>query len=207
MLNLSDVAKVEKNKQDSTGVWLIFLDIELGETHLRLVRNNDYENPTMWKGNPYQSFPFQLGDTASDSQGQLPKLNIKVSNANGLVEQYINDVKGGVGAKVTLSVAHSDHLDDGIAEIEEFYVVKQVNADQDWVTFTLTGDIVFSQAVPCDRYLKDSCPYQFKDVRCGYNGGLTTCNHTIADCKARNNIERFGGFPAIPGAGNYQSNA
>lgn len=207
MLSLSDVAKVEKNKVSSTGVWLILLDIELGEQHLRIVRNNDYDNPTVWNGNTYQSFPFNIGDTGQDSKGELPKLTIKVSNANGLVEQQINDLQGGVGAKVALYVVHSEHLDLTTPEIEEHYVVKAVTAEEDWVTFTLAGDMVLSQAVPCTRYLKDSCPYQYKDVRCGYNGALPSCNHTLSDCVAHGNTLRFGGYPAIPGAGTYKSNA
>jgi PKD repeat protein len=37
----------------------------------------------------------------------------------------------------------------------------------------------------------------FKDSRCGYVGGETACDKTLARCKALNNVANFAGFPTI----------
>lgn len=43
-----------------------------------------------------------------------------------------------------------------------------------------------------------NCAYTYKDLRCGYAGGLTTCLKTYADCTAHTNTARFGGFRNLP---------
>jgi len=43
-----------------------------------------------------------------------------------------------------------------------------------------------------------SCQWVFKDSRCQYSGNESTCDKTLTACQARNNSNRFGGYPSIP---------
>ncbi len=203
MQELSLAAILEKNKIASTGVWLILLEIQVTpEIVIRVVHNN--ENVS-WNGSEWIGFPFQIGDVFEDGK-ELPKVSLKVSNITGVVQQYLEESNGGVGATVILRVVHSEHLDQTDPEIEETFAVQSVSADVQWVTFNLSGDFTTNLRIPPNRYLKDFCPYKFKGIKCGYAGtGFSSCNKTLADCRARDNSKRFGGEPALPG-GIYASN-
>lgn len=43
-----------------------------------------------------------------------------------------------------------------------------------------------------------NCQWAFKDDRCRYSGGETSCDKTFSSCQARGNVIRFGGYPSIP---------
>ena len=43
-----------------------------------------------------------------------------------------------------------------------------------------------------------TCRYRFKEGRCGYSGGLLTCDRSWADCTTRSNTARFGGWRFAP---------
>ena len=169
-LKLSDVAKVEKNKIDSDGVWLVLLEIILrlpdGEKlALKVVRNNE---DIVWNGETWIAFPFDLDDVSEDAMGEIPQLTVKVSNVTGTVQRYVEEANGAVGATVKLYVVHSHNLDEGSAEIEEAFTVRAVKCDSYWVHFTLSGDYPTLRRIPETRYLKDFCPFKFKGLECGY---------------------------------------
>ena len=49
------------------------------------------------------------------------------------------------------------------------------------------------------NYHSKSCRYRrFKGTRCGYSGGLTTCDRSYTQCSARGNTANFGGFRFLP---------
>ena len=203
MLDLSAVAILEKNKIASSGAWLVLLEIFVNpEIVIRVVHNNE---DITWNGQQWSGFPFELGDVSEDGK-ELPKVTLKVSNITGIIQQYLEETNGGVGATVILRVVHSEHLDQVKPEIEETFSVQSTSCDAQWVTFELSGDFTTSLRIPPDRYLKDFCPYKFKSIQCGYQGTVNTCNKTLDDCRAKSNSIRFGGEPALPG-GIYVSNS
>ena len=61
------------------------------------------------------------------------------------------------------------------------------------------------------RYVGQTCGHTFNSpavrtagsagARCGYAGGATSCDHTMATCQALGNFQRFGGFPSVPAIG------
>jgi hypothetical protein len=55
---------------------------------------------------------------------------------------------------------------------------------------------------PAQEYMYN-CRYvdKFKGLQCGYVGVETTCDGTVAQCTARGNIVRYGGFPFAPTPG------
>lgn len=197
---LSIAAVLAKNSISDTGVWLILLDVLIGGDTLRLVYNN--ENIT-WGGRVYTAFPFEMDVVNEDAQGELPTLNIRVSNVTRALQYYISASNGCVGGSVTLRVLHSNHLDQEEPEVEEVWAITKVVSNAQWVTFTLGADYPTTSRRPLNRFLKNFCPFEYKGVECGASSPLVTCNHSLADCRARGNSVRYGGEPAIPMGGLY----
>jgi hypothetical protein len=50
---------------------------------------------------------------------------------------------------------------------------------------------------PREKY-SPGCRFRFKEARCGYVGGVTTCDRTLTNCTTLGNQMRFGGFRKIP---------
>ena len=200
MLDLSAVAKLEKNKVSSTGAWLVLFEIQFQGATIRLVSNN--ENVT-WGGEEWIAFPVELGEVTEDSKGELPQLTLKVSNITRSMQQYVEQYAGGTDAIVILRVVHSEHLDMATPEIEEYFQIKKTNTDAHWVTFTLGPDYTMTQRIPANKYMKNFCPFKFKGIECGYTGPGMECNKTLGRCRELGNSVRFGGEPGIPGVPTY----
>ena len=102
-----------------------------------------------------------------------------------------------------MMVIMSEHLDITTPELDEEFSVQSVSYDENWVSFTLTGSVNLFKRVPLRRYLKNFCPYQYKGPECKSSSSYTSCNKSLADCRARNNVSRYGGEPGIPQGGLY----
>lgn len=201
MRDLSVIAKLEKNKISSTGAWLILLEIQFQGATIRVVNNNEDIEWPAGSGTRWVAFPFELGEVSENSKGELPSLQLKVSNVTRIIQQYLEQYAGGTDATVILRVVMSEHLDLTTPELTEVFSVKSTSTDAMWAYFNLGPDYALTQRFPPDRYMRNFCPFKFKGIKCGYSGPLTTCNKTLKDCRERNNSKRFGGFPGIPGAG------
>lgn len=202
MLTLSSVAKQEKNKLDTGSAFIILLDINLPQT-VRICYNNE---DIVWNGNVYQAFPFQIGNVSEETDGSDPNVELKIDNTTQALEQYIEEGNGGNGTQVIIRVVNTEALDNTEAEIEEYFTVTKCSVDQQWVTFTLGAEYSARTRRPLNRYMKNNCPFKYKGIRCGATSNLTTCNHTLSHCRARNNSKRFGGYQGIDQKGVYINN-
>ena len=203
MLDLSAVAKLEKNKISSTGVWLVLLEIQFQGATIKICNNNENIEWPSGSGQTWVAFPFELGEVNENDKGELPQLTLKVSNVTRTIQQYIEQYAGGTDAMVILRVVHSEHLDLTTPEIEEYFMIKKTTTDAYWATFTLGPDYTMTQRVPPDKYMKNFCPFPFGKIKCGYSGTGGPCNHTLASCRELGNSHRFGGEPGIPGVPTY----
>ena len=198
MLSISAISKAEKNKLSTDSAFLILLEIRLQDTVYICYNNED----VVWKGQLYQAFPFQIGETSEESDGSDPNVSLKVSNVAQGLQWHVEDSGGGVGTQVILRVVNSLNL-NGDADLEEYYTILSCKVDEQWVDFTLGTDYSARSRRPLDRYMKNNCRFVFKGIRCGYNGNETECKHTLEDCRLRHNSERFGGYPGIDQKGVY----
>lgn len=199
MLSISAISKAEKNKLSTDSCFLILLEIRLQSGTVYICYNNE---DVTWQGQLYQAFPFEIGETSEDSNGSDPNVSLKVSNEGQGFQWYVEDSGGGVGTEVILRVVNSLNL-NGAADLEEHYTVLDCKVDEHWIDFTLGNDYSARTRRPLDRYMKNNCPFAYKGLRCGYNGNLSSCAHTLADCRSHNNSRRFGGYPGIDQKGVY----
>lgn len=202
MLSITAVSQKAKNKLSTGSALLVILDIMLPNNPVHLVYNNE---DITWKGTLYQAFPMRIGNATEDSTGSDPALKLEVDNVGREFQYWIEEAKGGNGTEVILRIVNSENL-NGEADLEEFYIVTQCKVNEKTVTFTLGSGYSSRSRCPCDRYMKNACRYKYKGLRCGYNGKLATCNHTLSDCRKHNNSKRFGGFVGIDQNGVYENN-
>jgi lambda family phage minor tail protein L len=199
MINLSDIAKIEKNKLFNNNVFITLLEVDLSQWDLGVVRVCDNTEDIVWNGYTWNAFPFELDIKQDTTKGDIPNLTIKVSNVNRLFQQYVEKSNGAVGAKVTLRLVLSNNLDSTTPEIEEQFEVIGTQCDAYWITFTLGAMNPLILRFPKHKYIKNFCRWKFKSPECGYTGVDTYCNHTFEDCKKKRNQKRFGGFIGIQG--------
>lgn len=201
MLSLSAIAKREKNKLSTNSAFVILLDIELIET-IRICYNTE---DVVWNGNVYQAFPFTLGEVSENTDNSDPNVELKVSNVTQALEPYIETSGGAIGTRVILRVVNTEALDNTEAELEEFFSVTKTSVNAEEITFSLGNEYSSRTTRPLNRYMKNNCPFKYKGVRCGCTSSFARCGHTLADCRARNNSKRFGGYQGIDQKGVYVS--
>ena len=203
MLTLSDAAKLEKNKLSGDGVWLILIELDFDDSNIvRICKNTE---DIVWNSETWLAFPFELDAKVDSSKGEVPKVQIKISNVNKLMQSYAEQYSGAIGKKVILRLVHSKHLDIVTPEIEETFTITSVDSDDVWVYITLSLLNPFLRDFPRQKYIKNFCRFKFKDARCKYSGTATSCNHTLENCKSLGNEANFGGFAGIPLGGLYAS--
>lgn len=202
-LSLSTIAIEEKNQLATDSVFLVCLSITIPGVAdpIRVVRNNE---DLSWQGHTWQAFPFELDEIGDTATGEVPQINVKVSNVSRAMELYVQaydawcKVNGYSPVTVSIYVVNTKAVtaDPNCApEVSHLFDLRQPKTDSRWVTFVLGASNPFSRRFPQGRILKSHCRYAFKDTRCGYSGPTVTCDHTLAACRGLDNSERFGGFP------------
>lgn len=202
MLKLSPAAILAANSICSDAAWVILLEIILPNDpdHIYIARNNE---DVLWNGQTWQAFPFEISEAKSDDKGTLPTLNVDVDNTTRDLEYYLQKGNGGTGGKVVLRCVLATEPESDIAEFEEYYSVKSTTVTEKAIRFSLGNAYPAQSRRPWDRYMKNYCPFKYKSTKCAATSTLTSCNHTLADCRKRGNSKRFGGFPGIPQGGLY----
>jgi phage-related protein len=87
---ISSFGILEKNKLATTTVWLLMLEITVPgiSEPIRITSNNE---SVTWRGEPWIAFPFELDDISEESKGEVPRVNLRVSNVTRSMESYLQD--------------------------------------------------------------------------------------------------------------------
>lgn len=201
MLPLSSAAILEKNKLSSDSVWLILVELDYDENNIIRVCKNTED--VEWNGQTWISFPIEIEPKVDSSKGEIPSVQIRVSNVNKIMQSYAEQYNGSIGKKVILRLVNSKHLDATTPEIEETFTITQVDSDREWVYITLSLLNPFLVMFPRQKYVKNWCRWKFRDARCKYSGSADHCDHSYECCKKLGNEKNFGGFINIPLGGLY----
>jgi len=192
----------EKNKLDSSGVFLQLLQIRIdNDETLYLVPN---PAPVTFAGQTYTPFGCKVDNVQHDLRGGLEEVEVKVSNVTREISAYVelHDLRG---AAVKLLTVNSLHLADPTAIVWELdFEVTEINVKDDLVAFRLGHERLLQQRIPAQRYLRNNCRWKYKSPECGYAGGLPTCDKILEGdngCRAHANVRRFGAFPGMPSGG------
>lgn len=200
MISLSAVAKREKNKLSTDSAFIPILDIQLPDDVARICYNTE---DIVWNGNLYQAFPFELGEVREQTDGSDPNVELTIDNTSQALQYIVEQAGGANGFAVIIRVVNSENLSAPEPELEEYFVVTKTSVTQENIVFILGNEYSSRTRRPLNRYMKNNCPFKYKGVRCGAVSNETSCNHTLTDCRARNNSTRFGGFQGIDQKGVY----
>lgn len=193
-LNLPPALIAQKNLLSSDDPVLALLQIEMDilGSPLRLVAN---EVDITWDGQTWIAFPFEIDNIGEPAKGELPSVNLRVSNVSRAIQGYVELADGGVDADVKLLVINGGDLAFTTPYIELDFRVAGTSVDANWVNFNLTSVDAWMRTFPKNKIVKNHCNYKFKGLHCGYAGVETECNRTLTRCRELNNSNRFGGFP------------
>lgn len=191
---------LEKNKISTSSAWLILFKVEFVSTDILYLVNNNED--IVFEGQTYTATALKLAQIKRDGNSTLSSLRVSIVNVDRLMQQKVEEYNGAEGAAVTLTVVNTVYLDpttgdiDKYAELERQYDVVGCSSDEKWVNFTLGAPNPLQFKLPKDQYSPLYCRFVYKWYKCAYTGaepsGETTCNLTLADCKLRNNQNRFG---------------
>ncbi|WP_418186724.1 DUF1833 family protein [Aliarcobacter lanthieri] len=204
-LQLSPIAKVEKNKLTQDSVFLSLLEITIPTITdtIYLVSNNEDIN---WRGEVWQRFPFEVGEISEASNAEVSQITVTVSNVNNMIGQYIRQYEHFVKTnpfepiRVKFYIVNSKELDNN-TPIVQYDMVLSSPTVSDTVVFSVSSKNIFASKIPKSRMLRNSCRFKFKDNFCRYLGDETECNKSLARCKQLGNSARFGGSPTIGNLG------
>lgn len=189
----------EKNKLSNTSPWLILLDVELTDTiTLRLTSNI---SEVIFATNTYTPFPMAIQHVSESIDGSIPEINISVSNADRVIQGYIEALNGAVDCEVVMYIVHQGNLASDFSDLERHFKILSAVCTNEWVTFTLGLVSPTFMRFPLFRTMGSHCNWLFKSVECAYTGGTVSCDHTLKTCQLLNNSIRFGGFPGLNTSG------
>jgi len=196
-----------KNQVATAKSWLILAYINatgIGGSVYRRVLN---EAAVTFLSQPFSPVAMVFGEVQESLKGDLPKIDMRVSNLDTELNTAMNAKDGLRGATVTVYVVSADGLASGVAEIIEVFTILETSADNQWITFTLGMADPVGRRFPRDRYTVALCRHQYRTTRyeitafCRYTGvepdGQTTCDHSLKNCIDRNNTAQFGGSPGV----------
>lgn len=87
---LSSFGILQKNKLASDTSWLIMLEITIPGVSepARVTSNNE---SVTWRGESWIAFPFELEEISEEGKGEVPRVELRVSNVNRVMESYLQD--------------------------------------------------------------------------------------------------------------------
>lgn len=191
MRSLSSTLLIEKNRLESDDPWLILVDLVLSTVTLYLVRNT---SDIVFQGRTYTAFPFELDLFTETSEGEVPQVQIRVSNVTRVIQGYIEEIAGAVDATATIHVVNSANLSEDYSDLDLTFRVVKTEATAEWVVFHCGLPSPLTMRYPVYRYLGEHCNWVFKGYECGYNGPAIVCDRTFEYCSRLENTFNFGGF-------------
>lgn len=187
-----------KNALASSDSFILLAEVQITNidvpTTLRLARNT--ENVT-WDGETWVGFPFDIDMLGDTERGEVPRMNLKVSNISRAVQSYVEQADGGTDAPVVIRLIHETQFSTAEYAIRLDYTVSNTSCTSSWVTFELSASNQWNRRVPSTRCRKNFCRWRFKGSDCGYVGVGTSCDKTLTQCKLYTNSDRYGGYPGL----------
>jgi lambda family phage minor tail protein L len=190
----------EKNKLATPNAWLLFMDVVLPDedaTEFHLVNNTE---DLTFQGQLYTAINFDIDPDQQSSKGEIPTLSLRVSNVTRILQAYLEELNGALGANVTLRIVNTANLASNYTELTLEYDVLGAETNDLWVTFHLGAPNPLRRRFPLYRYIANHCGWSYKSAECAYAGVLLTCKRTLTDCRLHANSKRYGGFPGLNGA-------
>lgn len=167
----------------------------------------------------YQPFPIVQSPVTTNAEGDLPQIQLQVSNEGLTMRSLMETYDGFIGAQVTIRLVHLLELGNPVAALRFDGQVVSSKATYDRISFNVSALSLTQAVLPGQRYIRNHCRFRYGDERCGYDlnnatlaAAFPSCPKTLAACEDRGAAEvsagllqlhpgRFGGWPGIPRQG------
>lgn len=171
------------------------LEFDLGSQGM--LRYARYASDVTFESETFSAWPF-AGQLSCQSKGKkIVTVSLTIDDAVQELRPYAIQTQWFRGCTLRLVIVCVTYLTLDYRWSDITYDIKQAVPQSGTLALTLGGRNPAKMRYPADRYFCDRCPYArgFKsDPRCGYSGSESTCSGTLADCVARGNETRWGGW-------------
>ena len=222
---LTDVATARSRQLADQYPWIWLYEVEVPTTPPTRYRLTNYDRTIYFgastQGVPleYTPFPCVQTDVEQSAEGDLPSLQLQVSNESLFIRSILEDYDGLVGQPIEIKLVHTLELDNPASALKFFGEIQSCRASLDRVTWTIGSRSLTAATIPGQRYIRGHCRFRYGDERCGYdlnNSALAaahpSCPKSLTACELRGDAEvaagldrqhpaRFGGWPGIPRQG------
>src|ERR1035437_3091595 len=191
-----------KNRLQSDGAWIILMAITIPGLSeiMRIARNTE---SIFWGGYTGRLIPFQIDDINENTKGEMPVINIQISNITREIQAYLEQTNGSIDTEITILIVGAKHLDDNVPAWQATYALMQASCDENYITFQCGPKYQVNSRRPIFRNIKYLCPFEYGGTICGAPAATLTayptCDKSIIGCQIRANQTRFGGEISIPG--------
>ena len=191
-------------------VWLY--EIEVPTSPLTRYRFCAQTETVTFRENEYFPFPITHETMKETADGDLPTLNLTVSNISreiaGTLETYNGLIRQPVKIMLVLMAEsyYTAPQSSLKAVLEWDFKITSMAMNDGGVSATL-GDIsLYDVNIPKNKISKRYCRFKYRDAECGYGGEMERCDKSLEGplgCKAHgfdssDHPSRFGGFPGAP---------
>jgi len=165
---------VEKNVLATKSAWILLLEIHLTDdaTILRYARHT---LSVMFGGNTYQRANFKINQYGDVGKGELPQWRLQIANVARLLESYLEEQEGLIGATIKFIPVNSENLGVDYTNLEKEFEIIGCQDDADWISLTLGAPSPLRQRFPLYRYLPLHCRFYYESAECDYT------RKTVAD--------------------------
>lgn len=166
----------------------------------------------------FSPMPIVHGPIREDGRGELPRMQLQLSNANLALRSVLETYDGLDGQSVTIKLVSLLEITDPAAGIQIDGQVASASSAADRVTWDIAAATLLQAMIPSERYMRKHCRFRpdYGGPRCGYDltnatlaAAFPRCAGTLQDCRAHGDAEvaagllrqhpgRFGGKPGIP---------
>jgi len=116
----------------------------------------------------YESFNFSCSLIQENSEGELSKTTLAVSNVTQFLQEFLEETEGLVDSIILFTIIHADNLGEDYAEVQTMFEVLASRVTAMDVIFDVGGMSLLRQRYPLHRYFADLCRHRFENARCQY---------------------------------------
>ena len=169
----------------------------------------------------YTGLPIERGQLDTNIAGEISEVSLSIPNTNRVMESIIQNYDYLRGREIYFISTFAKHLPSGNtaehvgnqadknALIKEKFYIDSVNSNESAVTFSCKSKFNIRNIILPRRTFSRECTWalagKYGESECGVSAGILssypTCDGTLNNCRTRENVARYGGFPGIPRRG------
>lgn len=169
----SSSAIIEKNKQNTSSVWIVLLEYQYeGQTPSYLALNNE---AVTWNSKTWQPAIFNFSNIKETKNAEIPSISLNFYDLTRELIDLVEANNGASGATITRRVVNSDNLAETEPESEDVFQVTNITISENYlVSIKLGSENLSTSRCPKNRYLKNNCRFIFKRADLTFTSGGTT---------------------------------